>query len=144
MTQPDLIAIDLTDNERDFMLGVLSEFDGPASYTPFPIKILGVSTADEFGELLIRLRGAIWHSKPLSAVDWARAQLLTEACWASNLIGAGLDYGTGGDDKALLLLRAIQRKLCHHPLRSALFPDNGGRRTYNETQARLHPDQPRR
>ncbi|WP_204803312.1 hypothetical protein [Mycobacterium riyadhense] len=32
MTQPELISIDLTDDERDFMLGVLSEFGGPASY----------------------------------------------------------------------------------------------------------------
>ncbi|MCV7078335.1 hypothetical protein [Mycobacterium szulgai] len=127
MTEPELISIDLTDDERDFMLRVLSEFGGPASYTPFPIKILGISTSDDFDELLMRLRKALWHSERLSALDWARTQLLTETCRASNLIGAGLDYGTGGDQKAILLLRSIQTKLSHYPLRSALFPDNGGR-----------------
>ncbi|SOJ54748.1 hypothetical protein MSIMFB_02241 [Mycobacterium simulans] len=135
MTEPQLITIDLTDDERDFMLGVLSEFGGPAGYTPFPIKILGISTADEFDELLIRLRKAIWHSEPLSALDWARAQLLTETCWASDLIGSGLDFGTSyRDEQAAPLLRSIQRKLRRYPLASALFPDNGGRRTYAETQ----------
>ncbi|EUA78530.1 hypothetical protein I553_2819 [Mycobacterium xenopi 4042] len=59
MTEPKLIPIDLTDDEREFMLTVLSEFEGPAGYTPYPIKILGISTSDEFNELLIRLRRAI-------------------------------------------------------------------------------------
>ena len=134
MIEPKLIAIDLADDEREFMLIVLGEFGGPASYTPFPLKILGVSTSGEFDELLIRLRRAIWDREPMSALDWARALLLTETCWASNLIGSGLDYGTGGDEKALPLLRSIQRKLVRYPLRSALFPDNGGRLTYAQTQ----------
>ncbi|BBU20533.1 hypothetical protein [Mycobacterium xenopi] len=136
MTEPKLIPIDLTDDEREFMLTVLSEFEGPAGYTPYPIKILGISTSDEFNELLIRLRRAIARKEPLSELDWARAQLLTETCWASSLIGSGLDYGTGGDEKALPLLRSIQRKLCRYPLRSALFPDNGGRPTYAEASTR--------
>ena len=138
MSEPKLIAIDLTDDERKFMVTALNEFGGTASYTPFPIKILGVSTADEFDELLIRLRRAIMRKDALSEIDWARALLLTETCWASNLIGSGLDYGTGGDDKALPLLRSIQRKLVRYPLRSALFPDNGGRRTYAQIQASAH------
>jgi hypothetical protein len=116
MTEPKLIAIGLADDEREFMLTVLSEFGGPASYTPFPLKILGVSTSDEFDELLIRLRRAIARKEALSELDWARALLLTETCWASNLIGSGLDYGTGGDEKALPLLRSIQRKLVRYPL----------------------------
>ena len=52
MTEPGLIAIDLTDDERDFMQTALTEFGGTASYKPFPIKILGVSTDDEFEDLL--------------------------------------------------------------------------------------------
>ncbi len=32
-------------------------------------------------------------------------------------------------------MRSIRRKLGRYPLASALFPDNGGRRTYAETQA---------
>jgi hypothetical protein len=32
-------------------------------------------------------------------------------------------------------MRAIQRKLSRYPLGDALLPDNGGRRTYAETEA---------
>ena len=137
MTEPKLIAIDLADDEREFMLIVLGEFGGPAGYTPFPIKILGVSTADEFDELLIRLRRAIARKEALSDLDWERAQLLTETCWASDLIGSGTEFWTCyRDEEAAPLMRSIQRKLGrHYPVTSALFPDNGGRRTYAQTQA---------
>lgn len=60
MTEPGLIAIDLTDDERDFMQTALTEFGGTASYKPFPIKILGVSTDDEFEDLL---DGSEWPSR---------------------------------------------------------------------------------
>jgi hypothetical protein len=130
MTEPELIDIDLDDEEREIMSIVLCEFGGPASYTPFPLKILGISTNDEFDELLDRLRRGIARKQPMSALDWARAQLLTETCWASNLIGCGLDYSSVADDRILPSLRSIQYKLCWYPLRSALFPDNGGRYTY--------------
>ena len=70
MTEPGLIAIDLTDDERDFMQTALTEFGGTASYKPFPIKILGVSTDDEFEDLLDRLRMAIARRYPLSELDW--------------------------------------------------------------------------
>jgi hypothetical protein len=137
MTEPKLIPIELTDDEREFMVIALGEFGGTASYTPFPIKILGVSTDDEFDELLARLRRAIWDREPLSQLNWERAQLLTETCWASDLIGSGTEFWTCyRDEKAAPLMRSIQRKLGrHYPEVSALFPDNGGRRTYAQTQA---------
>ena len=136
MTQPKLIAIELTDDERKFMLTALSEFGGTASYSPFPIKILRVSTDDEFDDLLIRLRRAIARKEPLSELDWARAQLLTEMCWASDMIGSGTEFWTSyHDDEAAPLMRSVQRKLGRYPLGTALFPDNGGRRTYAETHS---------
>jgi hypothetical protein len=80
MTEPELITIDLTGDERDFILTAFTEFGGTASYAPFPIRILGVSTDDEFEELLDRLRRAIWDREPMSCLDWARALLLVEMC----------------------------------------------------------------
>jgi hypothetical protein len=137
VTESKLIAVDLTDDERKFMVTALSEFGGTASYTPFPIKILGVSTAGEFDELLIQLRRAIARKEALSDLDWERAQLLTEICWASDLIGSGTEFWTCyRDEEAAPLMRSIQRKLGrHYPEASALFPDNGGRLTYAQTQA---------
>jgi|HubBroStandDraft_3_1064219.scaffolds.fasta_scaffold09087_2 hypothetical protein len=136
MTEPGLIAIDLTDDERDFMQTALTEFGGTASYKPFPIKILGVSTDDEFEDLLDRLRMAIARRYPLSELDWARAQLLTEMCWGSDMIGSGIDFKYScRDELAVPLMRSIQRKLRRFGLGGALFPDNGGRRTYAEVEA---------
>ena len=136
MTEPELIAIDLTDDERDFMQTALTEFGGTASYRPFPIKILGVSTDDEFEELLVRLRGAIARKYALSELDWARAQLLTEMCWGSFTIGSGFDFTYSyRDEQAAPFMRSIQRKLRRHPLGRALFPDYGGRRSYAQNQA---------
>jgi hypothetical protein len=136
MTEPELIAIELTDEEHEFILRALSEFGGTASYSPFPIKILGVSTDDEFEELMDRLRKAIWDREPISYLDWARTQLLVEMCWASDIIGSGTEFTyTYRDELAAPLMRSIQRKLRRYPLGHALFPDNGGRRTYAETEA---------
>jgi hypothetical protein len=136
MTEPRLISIDLTDDERDFMRTALTEFGGTASYKPFPIKILGVSTDDEFEDLLTRLRIAIADKEALSELDWARAQLLTEMCWGSDMIGSGIDFKYScRDEQAVPLMRSIQRKLRRYALGGALFPDNGGRRTYAEVEA---------
>ena len=110
MTEPKLIAIELTDDEREFMLTALSEFGGTAGYKPFPIKILGVSTSDEFDGLLAQLRRAIWDREPMSVLDWERAQLLTETCWASDLIGSGTEFWTSyRDEEAAPLMRSISR-----------------------------------
>jgi hypothetical protein len=137
MTEPELIAIDLTDDERDFMQTALTEFGGTASYKPFPIKVLGVSTDDEFDELVDRLRMAIARRYALSELDWARAQLLTEMCWGSDMIGSGIDFTYScRDEQAVPLMRSIQRKLRRYGVGGALFPDNGGRRTYAESEAR--------
>ncbi|MBS4727622.1 hypothetical protein MSM1_04400 [Mycobacterium sp. SM1] len=60
---------------------------------------------------------AIEGHKPLSELDWARALLLTEICWASQVLGAGIDFATNvRDEKAAPLLRSIQRKVssCVH------------------------------
>jgi hypothetical protein len=136
MTEPRLISIDLTDDERDFMRTALTEFGGTASYKPFPIKILGVSTDDEFEDLLTRLRIAIADKEALSELDWARAQLLTEMCWGSDMIGSGIDFTYSyRDEQAVPLMRSIQRRLRRYALGGALFPDNGGRRTYAEVEA---------
>jgi len=137
MTEPELIAIDLTDDERDFMQTALTEFGGTASYKPFPIKVLGVSTDDEFEDLVDRLRMAVARKYPLSELDWARAQLLTEMCWGSDIIGAGIDFQYScRDELAAPLMRSIQRKLRRYGVGGALFPDNGGRRTYAEAEAK--------
>ena len=86
--------------------------------------LLGLSTVDEFWTLTDRLMNAVRAKAPLSDLDWARALFLTEICWASYVIGAGLDFGTNfRDEKAAPLMRSIQRKVSTEE-RFVLFRDN--------------------
>jgi hypothetical protein len=131
------VTVDLTEDERDFMLFALTEYGGSASYKPFPIFIVGSSTSAEFDALVQQLRVALAHHAPMAKLDWARALLLTEISWASNLIGAGLDFATSyRDEEAAPLLRSIQRKFGSAEMAALLFSHNGGRDTYAaETEA---------
>jgi hypothetical protein len=52
------------------------------------------------------------------------------------MIGSGIDFTYScRDELAVPLMRSIQRKLRRFGLGGALFPDNGGRRTYAEVEA---------
>jgi hypothetical protein len=85
-----------------------------AASQPFPFQVLGLSTWEEFGELIVRLEHAVTDCEPLTDLDWARVLFLTEMTWASSLIGAGLDFDVVtrfSDTEAVSLLRGLQRKI---------------------------------
>jgi hypothetical protein len=113
MSASELVAIDLTDDERLLVVHGLNEYFGAAKrgwslLTP----LVGLSSTDEFSALVSRLLEAVEDKKPLTDLDWARALLLTEICWGSQLLGAGLDFASNiRDEKAAPLLRSIQRKV---------------------------------
>jgi hypothetical protein len=144
MTYTELVEIDLTDDERSFMQTALNEWGGPASYAPLPITILGLTSWDEFDNLVDRLSAAIGGKTPLSDLDWARALFLTEISWASDLVGSGMDFALIHirDEEAVQLLRAIQRKVSTSYRADLLFP-NAGRPSPPpfdyEAFKRLHP-----
>jgi hypothetical protein len=125
MTDAELVAIDLTDDERMLMILGLNEYFGAAQRGwPLLVPLLGLTTTHEFRALLHRLMESIEHKKPLSDLDWVRALLLTEICWASQVLGAGIDFATNvRDEKAAPLLRSIQRKVSNYE-RFLLLRDN--------------------
>ena len=66
----------------------------------------------------------VWYGVPLSDLDWARALLLTEISWGSDLLGAGIDSATNfRDEIAVGLLRSIQDKISSSGRRQ-LLQDN--------------------
>lgn len=108
----DVVAIDLTEDERRLLLAGLMEYGGPAAGASVVAPIVGATTVDQFFELTDRLRGAITSNEPLTGLDWARALVLTEICWASDVLGAASDFGSNlTDDCALSALRSLQRKI---------------------------------
>lgn len=125
MSAAELVAIDLTDDERLLLMHGLNEYSGAAKRSwSLLLPLLGLSTAQEFRALTNRLMEVIEDKKPLSDLDWARALLLTEICWGSQLLGAGLDFASNiRDEKATPLLRAIQRKVSSQD-RFVLLRDN--------------------
>lgn len=107
-TDNDTYALDFTDDQRQLPLGGLIEWAGPAHGHPLVAPLVGAATVGEFYELTTRLSEAIEDRQPLSALDWARALLLTEICWASNLLGAGVDWHSTRDENTIAILRSLQ------------------------------------
>ncbi|WP_335329444.1 hypothetical protein [Mycobacterium kyogaense] len=108
----DVVAINLADDERTLLLAGLLEFGGPAMGSRVVAPIVGAANLDQFFELTDRLRASIAAGEPLSGLDWTRALVLTEICWASDVLGAASDFGMNlTDDGAVRALRSLQRKI---------------------------------
>ena len=128
MTEPELIAIDLTDEERELVFIALNEYGVSAKYAyRLLCPVLGRSTEDEWYQLTSRLGESVKNQAPLSDLDWARALFLTEISFGSNLVGSGLDFGPAADEYWLGVLRSLQRKVSSYArflllLQNASYP----------------------
>jgi hypothetical protein len=128
MTPAELVAIDLTGEEREFMVLALNEYGGPAGNAyRLLCPVLGLSGKDEWIGLLNQLMEAIEGKQPLSDLDWARALFLTEISFGSDLLGCGLDFERGSDEYRIKLLRSLQYKVSSYPrflllLQNASYP----------------------
>ncbi|WP_409436332.1 hypothetical protein [Mycobacterium sp. SMC-14] len=125
MTMPKPVAIDLTDDELVLMVQSLNEYFGSAKRADSVLApIIGLPRTEDFDSFVERIIEALESKEPLIDLDWARALFLTEIAWASDLIGSGLDFATNiRDEKALPLLRSVQRKISNYN-RFALLRDN--------------------
>jgi hypothetical protein len=123
MGDAELVHIDLTDDERVLLVQGLNEYGGPGRGAPLLRPLVGLSSVGEFYYLIDRLKAAVKSDDLLSDLDWARALVLTEISWASDLLGAGIDFSSNiRDEKAVVVLRGLQRKISGH--RFELLRDN--------------------
>jgi hypothetical protein len=110
----ELIAVELSDDERYLLRCGLVEWGGPARCTEEMAVALGFAgVADLFGQT-DRLIAMLAADKPLSRIDWLRILLATEVVFASNTLGSGIDWSitTGlSDEETIRLLRSVQRTL---------------------------------
>jgi hypothetical protein len=112
MTDPERIAIDLTDEERKLIVLALNEYGGTAQHTyQLLCPALGQSNEDQWARLVNRLIEAIKSIEPLSDLDWARAMFLTDISFGSTLVGSGLRFGRSADHYWFPILRSIQEKV---------------------------------
>jgi hypothetical protein len=112
VTAPPLVAIELTDEERQLMVLALNEYAGTAQHTYRLLgPVLGQSNLDEWAHLVNRLKENIRNRQPLSDLDWARAMFLTDICFGSTLVGSGLRFGRAADEYWFEILRSLQGKV---------------------------------
>jgi hypothetical protein len=112
MTESEVPTIELTDEERRFMVLALNEYGGSAKHAYMLLgPVFGQSSKDEWVRLVNRLLKALENSERLSDLDWARALFLTEISFGSDLVGCGLDFERGADERRLRLLRSLQYKV---------------------------------
>jgi hypothetical protein len=135
----ELVAVDLTERERKFIQHALYQWQFSATGQPFPLQVLGLSTWDEFDQLTGRLSYAVIGGEALTDMDWARVLYLTECSWASDLVGAALDFATVtgfSDTEAVSLLRGLQRKIGGPKRARLLFPNDARPSSVEETEER--------
>jgi hypothetical protein len=128
MKEPDLVAIDLSDEERELMVLALNEYAGTAQHTyKLLCPVLGQSNEHEWFQLINRLSSAIENKEPLSDLDWARTMFLTDISFGSTLVGSGLRFGRSADEYWFEILRSLQGKVSTYPrflllLQNARYP----------------------
>lgn len=105
----------LSDEQRRFLSRALSMWGGVASWLPLPIAALGYADWAAFDDDIARMQQQLDDAVPgFSSAEWTRALLLAEISFASDLLGAGVEFGIVSewrDPEALVILRSIQRAL---------------------------------
>ncbi len=128
MTAPELVPIELTDEERKLMVLALNEYGGTAQQTyKLLCPAVGQSNLDEWARLVNRLKESIRNKEPLSDLDWARAMFLTDISFGSTLVGSGRRFGPAADEYWIGVLRSLQYKVSTYPrflllLQNASYP----------------------
>lgn len=109
-----MTSVDLTDEEQRLLVAALLQWIGPARPTEHLVFAMGFGQLDAFGQDTTDLRRALERRAPLSRRDWHKTLIATEIVFASDVVGAGLDWPivTGfRDDQTIALLRGLQRKM---------------------------------
>jgi hypothetical protein len=125
----ELIAIDLTDDERGVLRAGLVEWGGPARVTQDLARAMGFLDQADLFRQCDRIITELEADRPLLAFDWARTVLATEIVFASDLVGSGVEWSitTGlSDEDTVRTLRGLQRKL-PGPVRAVIGSELGTR-----------------
>lgn len=118
----DAVAVpNLSEMEREVLRRGLLEWLGPAHGTEEIAVAMGFSDLEDLYQDSGRIRTLIASGEAMRPIDWARAILATEVVFASDLVGAGVDWSitTGfSEEETIRTLRSVQRKLAGtvHPV----------------------------
>lgn len=110
----EVVAVGLSGAERDLIEAALLEWGGGAHGTEKIAQAIGFKSMHELWRERDRILSAVRDRSPLSRADWTRLLLATEIAFASDVVGAGVEWSTvtGFDDvESLTALRSLQRTL---------------------------------
>ena len=112
--KPEKFDVPLSKDERDLLAQGLLQWDGPATCTEELAVAIGFKSVDGLRIEAKRICGDLRDLRPLSQLDWTRTLLSTEIMFASDMMGAGVEWPTVtrfSDEETIVLLRGLQRKL---------------------------------
>ena len=107
----ELIALSLSDEEREVLARGLSEWGGPARCTHELAIAMGFGSVEDLLAESERMCGHLEQGEPLTRSDWWRALLATEIAFVSDVVGSGVEWPTTtglDDDQTIRILRAVQ------------------------------------
>jgi len=136
----ELIALDLGEAERKLMVLVLNEYSGSAQVAVELVPpLIGKNSYLEWRDYIIPLKETIKRCEPLTDLDWARALLLTEFGFGSDMVANARRFGPARDEYWVLVLRSLQEKLSNQR-REELLIDNAKFLTQDSAQNGRTPD----
>ena len=110
-----VLDVSLTDDEKYVLTAALLEWGGSARRPTLElVNVMGFETVSIFDTERKRLADAIDRGEPMTRFNWRRALVATEICFASNVLGSGLDWSIVrrlSDEQTIGILRSLQRKL---------------------------------
>ncbi|GFG51056.1 hypothetical protein CQY20_33355 [Mycolicibacterium agri] len=105
-------AVALDDAERKLMVLAINEYglaaQGAAELLP---PLVGRLTQEAWWAYIYPLADSIEAHEPLTDLDWARALLLTEFAFGSDMVANARRFSPRGDERWVLVLRSLQEKL---------------------------------
>ncbi|MDX1882103.1 hypothetical protein [Mycolicibacterium sp. 120270] len=131
----DRIAIALDDDECDLMALAINEYglaaQGAAELLP---PLVGRLTRAAWWDYIYPLIDSIKAREPLTDLDWARALLLTEFAFGSDMVANARRFAPIGDERWVLDLRSLQDKVSTEQ-RAQLLADNATYPTFDESNS---------
>jgi len=129
------IAIALDVDERELMASAINEYglaaQGAAELLP---PLVGRLTQADWWDYIYPLKTSIKKCEPLSDLDWARALLLTEFAFGSDMVANARRFAPMGDERWVLDLRSLQDKISTDE-RAQLLIANATYPTFDDTNS---------
>lgn len=120
----DRVFIELDEAERKLIVLALNEYDGTAQGAVELLPpLIGKLNRKEWRDYVKPLMESIERSEPLTDLDWARALLLTEFGFGSDMVANARRFGPAADEYWVLVLRSLQGKVSTDE-RSQLLVEN--------------------